>query len=155
MIFRTLFFLVINFGALALGALLMGGSPAENEWYNSLNKAPWTPPGWVFGFAWTIIMICYSLYMARVFVEFKGKLLRQLMILFALQFITNVLWNPLFFNWHLVFPALLVLTLLVVILVIVHLNFSGWRKFNNFLIAPYLLWLLIAFSLNLYVLILN
>lgn len=155
MIFRTLFFLVINFGALALGALLMGGSPAENEWYNSLNKAPWTPPGWVFGFAWTIIMICYSLYMARVFVEFKGKLLRQLMILFTLQFITNVLWNPLFFNWHLVFPALLVLTLLVVILVISHLNFSGWRKFNNFLIAPYLLWLLIAFSLNLYVLILN
>jgi tryptophan-rich sensory protein len=155
MIFRTLVFLVINFGALALGALLMGGSPAENEWYNSLNKAPWTPPGWVFGFAWTIIMICYSLYMARVFVEFKGKLLRQLMILFTLQFITNVLWNPLFFNWHLVLPALLVLTLLIVILVIIHLNFSGWRKFNNFLIAPYLLWLLIAFSLNLYVLILN
>jgi benzodiazapine receptor len=155
MIFRTLVFLVINFGALALGALLMGGSPAENEWYNNLNKAPWTPPGWVFGFAWTIIMICYSIYMARVFVEFKGKLLRQLMILFTLQFITNVLWNPLFFNWHLVLPALLVLTLLIVILVIIHLNFSGWRKFNNLLIAPYLLWLLIAFSLNLYVLILN
>ena len=155
MIFRTLFFLVINFGALALGALLMGGSPAENEWYNSLNKAPWTPPGWVFGFAWTLIMICFSVYMARLFVEFKGKLLSQLMILFSLQFITNVLWNPLFFKWHLVLPALLVLTLLIVILVIIHLNFSGWRKFNTLLIAPYLLWLLIAFSLNFYVLLLN
>lgn len=155
MIFRTLFFLVVNFGALALGALLMGGSPAENEWYNSLNKAPWTPPGWVFGFAWTLIMVCFSLYMARIFIDFKGKLLRQLMILFSLQFLTNVLWNPLFFNWHLVLPALLVLTLLIVILVIIHLNFSGSKKFNNFLIAPYFLWLLIAFSLNLYVLILN
>jgi tryptophan-rich sensory protein len=155
MIFRTLFFLVVNFGALALGALLMGGSPAENEWYNSLNKAPWTPPGWVFGFAWTVIMVCFSLYMARIFIEFKGKLLRQLMLLFSLQFLTNVLWNPLFFYWHLVLPALLVLSLLIVILVIIHLNFSASKKFNNFLIAPYFLWLLIAFSLNLYVLMLN
>ena len=155
MIFRTLFFLVVNFGALALGALFMGGSPAENEWYNNLNKAPWTPPGWVFGFAWSLIMICFSVYMARLFVDFKGLLLKQLMILFSLQFLANVLWNPLFFNWHLVLLALLVLLILIMLLVIIHLNFSGWKKFNNLLIAPYLLWLLIAFSLNLYVLIVN
>lgn len=155
MIFRTLFFLVVNFGALALGGLLMGGSPADNEWYNSLNKAPWTPPGWVFGIAWTLIMICFSVYMARVFVEFKGRLLAQLMVLFSLQFLANVLWNPVFFHWHFVILGLIILTFLIVLLILIHLNFSGWKKFNNLLIAPYLLWLLIAFSLNLYVILFN
>ena len=43
-------FLIINFGALGLGVLLMQNGP-ETDWYLQLNKAPWTPPGWVFGAA--------------------------------------------------------------------------------------------------------
>ncbi|NDH69532.1 MAG: tryptophan-rich sensory protein, partial [Gammaproteobacteria bacterium] len=46
---RLLLFFVLNFGALYVGALLMNGSPATNEWYQQLDKAPWTPPGWFFG----------------------------------------------------------------------------------------------------------
>ena len=42
-------FLFLNFGALALGGLF-AGSGAGSNWYAELNKAPWTPPGWVFGF---------------------------------------------------------------------------------------------------------
>ena len=59
MILRTTIFLIINFTALAFGGLFTSeGVPSE--WYLSLLKAPWTPPGWVFGFAWSIIMICYA-----------------------------------------------------------------------------------------------
>ena len=56
-------FLVLNFGALAIGGILMGASPIENNWYQGLNQAPWTPPGFVFGIAWTIIMFCFSIYL--------------------------------------------------------------------------------------------
>ena len=152
---RFIIFLLINFGALALGALFMGESPAENDWYKKLNQAPWTPPGWVFGFAWTFIMVTFSLYMSRIFIKFNGFLLRKLMILFSLQFVFNVLWNPLFFQWHLSLLALFVLVSILVILVLIHLDFSYRNKFNTFLIAPYLLWLLVAFSLNLYVVLYN
>ena len=24
-------------------------------WYNTLRKAPWTPPNWVFGIVWTFL----------------------------------------------------------------------------------------------------
>ena len=41
-------FLIINFGALAMGGWLMNNGP-QTDWYLALNKAPWTPPGWVFG----------------------------------------------------------------------------------------------------------
>jgi len=57
------FFLVLNFGALGIGVLLMNNGP-QDAWYAALNKAPWTPPGWFFGVAWNTIMICFSIYMA-------------------------------------------------------------------------------------------
>ena len=57
-----LFFLLINFSALTIGSWLMDNGP-QTDWYKGLNKAPWTPAGWVFGFAWTTIMICFSIYM--------------------------------------------------------------------------------------------
>ena len=96
---RLLTFLVLNFGALYIGALLMGGSPAENEWYQSLDKAPWTPPGWMFGVAWTIIMICFSIYMSELSVRYSGKKLQLLTLLFSVQWVFNVSWNLIFFNF--------------------------------------------------------
>jgi len=55
MIYRLITFLLLNFGALAVGGFFTGkGVPSY--WYSDLIKAPWTPPGWVFGFAWTTIM---------------------------------------------------------------------------------------------------
>jgi benzodiazapine receptor len=63
MIKRILLFLVVNFSALAIGGLFTGkGVPSD--WYQNLNQAPWTRPGRVFGAAWTLIMICFAVYMA-------------------------------------------------------------------------------------------
>jgi len=56
-------FLLINFSALGIGTWLMNSGPTSN-WYLTLNKAPWTPPGWVFGVAWTTIMVCFSIYLS-------------------------------------------------------------------------------------------
>ena len=69
------FFLVINFGGLYIGNLLMNNGP-QTTWYTSLNQAPWTPPGWVFGVAWTLIMICFSVYLAHLFLKANGTKLR-------------------------------------------------------------------------------
>lgn len=151
MLTRTIVFLILNFGALALGSILMGGSPAENEWYQALNKAPWTPPGWVFGAAWTLIMIFFSIYMGVLTVLFRGRNLRQLLFLYTIHWVLNVIWNFVFFELHLIIPALLILFTLLGILFIIHLNFARWRGALNLYITPYLLWLMIAFSLNLYV----
>ncbi|MDC6468346.1 tryptophan-rich sensory protein, partial [Flavobacteriaceae bacterium] len=68
----SIFFLVLNFSALAIGSWLMNNGPMTN-WYVNLNQAPWTPPGWVFGIAWTTIMICFSVYMAYLFIEISNS----------------------------------------------------------------------------------
>ena len=62
----TILFLVINFGGLAIGSWLMNNGPLT-DWYTNLNRAPWSPPGFVFGIAWTLIMICFSIYLGKLF----------------------------------------------------------------------------------------
>ena len=155
MIARLVLFFILNFGALTLGALLMGENPGENNWYQGLNKAPWTPPGWMFGVAWTIIMVCFSFYMAMISVNFKGKLLQQLGILFILQWILNVGWNPVFFHFNWVLLGAIMIFLLIIVLVSIQLNFGGKKLILRLLIFPYLIWLIVAFSMNVFVLVKN
>lgn len=146
------FFLIINFGALALGGWLMDNGPMT-DWYIQLNKAPWTPPGWVFGVAWTTIMICFSIYLAQLF---SFEVNSKIVLLFALQVFLNIIWNFLFFNKHLILSGLIVLVLLTVLILYFFFNFNqGKISYYRFFLLPYIFWLFVAISLNAYILIYN
>ncbi|WP_166963445.1 TspO/MBR family protein [Yeosuana marina] len=144
-------FLIINFGALGLGVLLMQNGP-ETDWYLQLNKAPWTPPGWVFGAAWSTIMFCYSFYMMYLFIAQPNT---KVKILFTVQFILNVSWNLVFFNQHLIALGLLFILALTAIVTIFLYDYRKILGLKSLLIVPYFFWLCIATSLNLYVLLYN
>jgi tryptophan-rich sensory protein len=152
---RLLLFLLLNFGALYVGALFMGQSPAENEWYQSLSKAPWTPPGWVFGAAWTTIMICYAVYLSSVVRTDDSLTKKRLILSYALQLFLNVFWNPLFFNWHLTELALFCILSLLAVIVYQLLKLSPHSVYLKLLLLPYALWLGIAVSLNFFVVLMN
>lgn len=145
---RLLVFFILNFGALYVGALLMNGSPATNEWYQQLDKAPWTPPGWFFGLAWTTIMICYSIYMSLTWKSADNK--KQLLFLYGIQWLLNVGWNPVFFAWHHTLIGCFVIFSLILILLYKHKIFSSKSWISTLLILPYVLWLCVALSLNVY-----
>ena len=140
-------FLLINFGALAIGSFLMNNGPQTN-WYLSLNRAPWSPPGWFFGVAWTTIMICFSIYLAHL-LEVKPGL--NFWILFGIQFVLNIAWNYIFFNQQAVGIGLVEIILLTT--VVGYYMFQYWNVLatKTLLIAPYFIWLLIATSLNAYI----
>lgn len=147
----TLLFLIINFGGLALGNWLMQNGPMT-DWYLNLEKAPWTPPGWVFGFAWTLIMICFSIYLGKLFSVNNST---QNKLIFLVQFVLNVSWNFFFFNQHWVFVALVSILLLTSLLFVYFFKLSHKVGSYKYLLLPYIIWLCIATSLNLYVLIHN
>tara|TARA_R110000868_G_scaffold144714_2_gene364014 strand:+ start:368 stop:865 length:498 start_codon:yes stop_codon:yes gene_type:complete len=144
-------FLILNFGALAIGALLQGEGPSS-MWYSNLDRAPWTPPGWVFGAAWFSIMLCFAIYLANLSQKIS---LAVFLPLYAIHWIFNVSWNPLFFNWHLIGVALIVLLALTIVVGLLLYRFRKFSGNSSWLIAPYLIWLCIALSLNVYVLINN
>jgi benzodiazapine receptor len=152
MINKLTIFLLLNFGALALGGIFTSkGVPSD--WYISLSKAPWTPPGWVFGAAWTTIMICFSIYMANAWTLAADK--RFLTILYSVQWILNVGWNPTFFYFNKVLAALLLISALTVLIGFILLFYWQTLKLKSLLIAPYFIWLVIATSLNGYILFKN
>lgn len=152
MIYRLLVFLLINFGALALGGFFTSKG-VSSEWYAELSKAPWTPPGWVFGFAWTTIMLCFSFYLAYLWPEIKNKNL--LISLIAIQWLLNVAWNPTFFHYHQVILGLVMITALTILIAGLLVSYWPQLKLKSLLILPYLVWLVIATSLNAYILFKN
>lgn len=145
---RLLVFLIFNFAALGIGGLFTGeGVPSD--WYQQLNKAPWTPPGWVFGAAWTTIMICFSFFMARLWANPEHR--QMVLVMYIIQWILNAGWNPLFFYAHSTTLALVVIVALTVVVAWFFVKGLSLVQHWAWLIAPYLLWLLIATSLNGYV----
>ena len=146
-----LMFSVINFGGLAFGSWLMDNGPLS-DWYTNLNQAPWTPPGWIFGVAWTIIMLCFSVYLSKLFTVIKTK---QLITVYILQVILNVSWNFIFFNLHQVLFALMTIILLTVVIFYMFFKYKKTANNISFLLLPYMVWLIIATSLNAYILIYN
>lgn len=145
---RLIVFFILNFGALALGGLFTGAG-VKSDWYATLNKASWTPPGWVFGFAWTSIMICFSFYMMQLWTLAANK--KLLIILFTTQWVLNVIWNPVFFYYHQSSWALIVIVLLTLLMGLFFYLYISELKLKSLLVLPYFLWLLIATSLNAFI----
>lgn len=146
-------FLILNFSALALGVLLMDNG-AQSNWYLQLNKAPWTPPGWVFGAAWTFIMICFAAYLGFLAKQSKNF---KFILLFAIQWFLNVGWNFAFFNQHYISIGLVLITALTLLVIYMFYKYKSIVKniSISILILPYIIWLCIATSLNAYILIYN
>jgi benzodiazapine receptor len=117
-----------------------------NLWYKNLNKSPLSPPDYVFSLVWLIL---YVLIIISFILNINNK---NALIFFILQLFFNLIWTYIFFN--LKNPELSLLDLLLVIIFSI-LYFININQTGKYLIIPYILWLLFAFYLNLYVVIYN
>ena len=152
MLQKVVFFLVLNFGALVIGSHFTEAG-ATSDWYQNLEKAPWTPPGWMFGAAWTIIMIFFSIYMAHLLIA--HRYVNKIIALYSIQWILNTAWNAIFFKFQMVFLGFMEILLLTGLIAYLFLNYWSTLKTKSIFILPYLMWLIIASSLNGYIFLLN
>jgi tryptophan-rich sensory protein len=146
-----IFFLGLNFGALFLGNVLMNNG-ATSDWYLNLNKAPWTPAGWVFGAAWTSVMLFFSVYMTFLYQNLKTQ---KVILLYSLHLLFNISWNFIFMNKHMIILGLIDITLLTILMFYFLIAYNKILNNMRFFVLPYCIWLLIATSLNLFILINN
>ena len=133
-------FLVACGAAAATGAMFGPGA-----WYLALKKPWWTPPGWVFPIAWTTLYICMAVAAARVAV-LPGS--GQALAFWATQIAFNTLWTPVFFGLHRMRAAMVVMLGLWLAVAATTLAFAGLDWVAGLLMAPYLLWVSIAGTLN-------
>ena len=148
---RTVFFLILNFSALAIGSLFTN-SGVSSEWYQNLSKAPWTPPGWVFGVAWSSIMIFFAIYMAYL-IKLKPK--KTIIIFYSIQWVLNIVWNPVFFYFQEITLGLICISLLTAHIILLFFKYLKEQRIKTLLLAPYGIWLIIATSLNAYIYLYN
>lgn len=136
---------LITFLTALAGSLL---TSRAMDWYKTINKPSWTPPGSLIGAVWTALFILGAISAMIVWnsslrSEQVGRF-KWIVAVFILNAILNVLWSWLFFNQHMLGPAIFEAGLLgasVVVLVI--LIWPGSALAASLLI-PYAAWVLFA-----------
>lgn len=142
-------FIVITFAASIPGQINGPG-----EWYNSLVRPPLTPPGWVFGVAWTLLYLLIAVSAWLVWRTPHPNRNRALG-LWGLQLFLNAAWSPVFFGAERPDLALGIMVLLLIALLATIHQFRRINRRAALLLLPYLAWLGFATYLNLGFLVLN
>jgi tryptophan-rich sensory protein len=152
-IIKLLALVVICEGVGLLGTIFT--IPSIATWYMSLQKAPFNPPPWIFGPAWTTL---YFLMAVSLFLVLQKKLKKQrnfLLILFSAQLFLNFLWSVIFFGMHLPLAAFGEIILLWISIALLIIDFWKFSKPAALLLIPYLCWVSFASVLNLFIALLN
>ncbi|BCX47564.1 TspO and MBR-like protein [Haloferula helveola] len=137
-----------------LGGIITASS--IGDWYAALNRPPGNPPNWVFGPVWTLLYALIGISFALVWHRApRGKAKSAALIAFAVQFVLNLAWTPVFFGAHQIGAALVVIVGLLVAIAITIVRFRQLVPVSAALLVPYILWVGYATYLNAGYLVLN
>lgn len=139
-------FVLLTLGAGAGIGLLF----PPDEWFRTLAKPTWNPPGWLFGPVWTTLYVMIGLSAWLVWREPRvpASERRLAWALFALQAVLNLGWTPLFFGLRQPGLAFVDISLLWLVLIWMTLRFGKIRPLAGYLLIPYVLWVSFALVLN-------
>jgi len=149
--------LLVFLAASALVAGLGGLATATNVngWYATADKAPWSPPNWVFGPVWTLLYTAMAVAAWLVWRR-RAEETRPALTAYAVQLVLNLLWTPVFFGLYPVLgtPALWIafgiIVALAVAVAVTVLYFGPISRTAGLLLLPYFAWVVFASSLNLW-----
>lgn len=129
---------------------------ANKEFTATAVQPSFTPPGWVFPVAWTILYIFMgvSSYLIEITPYNTGKKNRAL-ITYYISLLFNFCWSFIFFGFNLYLIAFVWLVILLALVVIYTLKYLKINKIAGYLNIPYILWLVFAGILNFSVYLLN
>ncbi|QDP20364.1 TspO/MBR family protein [Sphingomonas xanthus] len=127
---------------------VLSNSGFGNDWYDPLDKPAFQPPGWAFGVVWTTLYTMMGIALAAVLNEPETPLRKTAVSLFAAQLTLNFAWSPIFFGFHMIDLALVVILLMLILALTTARLFRQIRPVAGWLLLPYLLWLCLATALN-------
>lgn len=146
-------FLAASWAVSALGSVPIVLN--SNGWYATADKAPWTPPGWMFGSVWAVL---YAGMAVAAWLVWRQRSLprRDALTAYGVLLVLNLAWPLTFFGMYpMLGTAALWLGLLVigahaVTATVTVLRFGPISTPAGLLMLPYVSWLVFSASLNVY-----
>ena len=135
-----------------LAALLSGGMGN----FETMNKPPLSPPGWVFPVVWTILYLLMGYSSYRIYTsKAPSHKIRSALKLYIAQLAVNFLWPIVFFGFSQYLAAFFVLLALWLLIFWTIQRFTKIDTKAGDLLLPYLIWVTFAGYLNLGIYLLN
>jgi benzodiazapine receptor len=149
---------LLGFLALSWVVATLGSVPIilnRNGWYALAEKAPWTPPGWLFGSAWTVL---YAAMAVAAWLVWRQRAFprRDALKVYAVLIVLNLAWPMMFFGMYpmlgtaALWLALLIITAHAATATVTVLRFGPISTSAGLLMLPYVSWLVFSASLNVY-----
>ena len=154
--FKNKFFTFIIFFIITFSASVIGGLVTINfkePWYSLLNKPNFNPPDWIFAPVWTTLYLMMTIAIWN-FWHSKNRDMNTVYIYF-IHLIFNTTCSIVFFVFHKIVLALIVLLLLIGSIITLLFRFKRVNMVSFYMMIPYLLWCCFALILNLSLIILN
>jgi len=132
--------------------ILIGTLSKPDKWYYELKKPTLTPPGYVFGIAWSILytLIAISYYFALWDKSFAYWIIP------IIHLLLNYSYTPLIFVYKRLLESAIITSLVLLTAIIVMILFYNYgNMISVYLLIPYILWLSFANYLAWSVYILN
>ena len=150
-ILSFLLFALVTFSASLIGGLATIGF--KEPWYSLLIKPSFNPPDWIFGPVWTTLYLMMTIAIWN-FWHNKNRNMNTVYIYF-IHLITNTTWSIVFFVFHNMAMALIVLIILIALIINLILRFKPATMISVYLMIPYLLWCCFALILNFNLILIN
>ena len=150
-ILSFLLFALVTFSASLIGGLATIGF--KEPWFSLLIKPSFNPPDWIFGPVWTTLYLMMTIAIWN-FWHNKNRNMNTVYIYF-IHLITNTTWSIVFFVFHNMVMALIVLIILIALIINLILRFKPVTMTSVYLMIPYLLWCSFALVLNVSLILLN
>jgi tryptophan-rich sensory protein len=146
--------------ALLVLAALVGGigglvsAPAIEGWYAATPKPMFTPPDAVFGPVWAVLYTLIAVAGWLVWRAPDSEARTRGLRLYALQFVLNALWSPVFFGLGALlgapglWAALVLIVVLDILILATIIRVGDVSRLAATLLLPYWFWSLYATTLN-------
>ncbi len=119
-------------------------------WYGALQKPWFTPPNWLFAFAWTTLYLLMGIAAFAIWRKgLRDPEVKKALSFFLAQLVLNVLWTLTFFGLKSLFGGVIVILGLWIAILITIVKFYPISRGAGLLLVPYILWVTFAAALNL------
>jgi translocator protein len=125
----------------------------KEPWYSLLSKPTFNPPSWIFAPVWTTLYLMMTIAVWN-FWHSKNRDMNTVYIYF-IHLIFNTTWSIVFFVFHKLIVALIVLFILISLITVLLFRFRRVNMVSFYMMIPYLLWCCFALILNLNLILLN